>query len=160
MESRDHLLGPDQKKVLIFTGRELIYRRSSKANVYLFDANTGHTIRIDTGKLMHTTFSPDGSKIAYVKSNNLYIYDISTNTIKPITTDGKWNAIINGNCDWVYEEEFQFTRAYDWSPKGNYIAYYRFDETNVKEYSITFYDDSYNREYRYKFQRPEKKIQR
>lgn len=151
LDSHDHILGPDKKKVLVFTGREAIYRRSTKANVYLFDSNTGRTVRIDSGKLMHTTFSPDGSKLAYVKNNNLYLYDISSNTSKPITTDGKWNSIINGNCDWVYEEEFEFTRAYDWSPKGNYIAYYRFDETNVKEYSITFYDDSYNREYRYKY---------
>src|SRR5690242_1451455 len=151
LDGRDHLLSPDQKKVLIFIGKENIYRRSTKANVFLFDSGTGRTVRIDTGKLMHATFSPDGSKIAYVKSNNLYIYDISSNAIKPVTTDGKWNSIINGNCDWVYEEEFEFTRAYEWSPRGNYIAYYRFDETNVKEYSITFYDDSYNREYRYKY---------
>lgn len=151
LDTRDHLLSPDHKKVMYFSGREYIYRRSTKANTYLFDVATGRTIRIDTGKLMHATFSPDGSRIAYVKSNNLYLYDISSNTTKPITTDGKWNYIINGNCDWVYEEEFEFTRAYDWSPKGNYIAYYRFDETNVKEYSITFYDDSYNREYRYKY---------
>src|SRR4029079_10092647 len=95
LDSGDHLLSPDQKKVLIFTGRERIYRRSSRANVYLFDQNTGRTLRFDTGNLMHATFPPDGSKIAYVKSNNLYIYDISSNRAKPITTDGKWNAIIN-----------------------------------------------------------------
>ena len=151
LDTRDHLLSPDQKKVIYFTAREYIYRRSTKANVYLFDVATGRTIRIDTGKLMHATFSPDGARIAYVQRNNLYLYDISSNTSKAITTDGKWNYIINGNCDWVYEEEFGFTRAYDWSPKGNFLAYYRFDETNVKEYSITFYDDGYNREYRYKY---------
>jgi dipeptidyl-peptidase-4 len=122
LDTRDHLLSPDHTKVMYFSGREYIYRRSTKANTYLFDVATGHTIRIDTGKLMHATFSPDGSRIAYVKSNNLYLYDISSNTTKAITTDGKWNYIINGNCDWVYEEEFGFTRAYDWSQKGNYIA--------------------------------------
>ena len=53
--------------------------------------------------------------------------------LRNITTDGKWNDVINGNCDWVYEEEFEFSRAYEWSPKGNYIAYYRFDESEVKE---------------------------
>ncbi|MCV5968632.1 DPP IV N-terminal domain-containing protein, partial [Lactococcus petauri] len=87
----------------------------------------------DTGKLMHPSLSPDGKRVAYVKDNNLYIKDITTNTITAVTTDGKWNQVINGNCDWVYEEEFSFTQAYQWSPKGNYLAYYRFDESKVKE---------------------------
>jgi len=100
---------------------------------------------------MHATFSPDGSKIVFVKDNNLYLYDIPTGHTRAITTDGKWNHIINGNCDWVYEEEFEFTRAYDWSPKGNYIAYYRFDESNVKEYQFTVFDSSYNKQYSYKY---------
>ncbi|MBS1655367.1 MAG: DPP IV N-terminal domain-containing protein, partial [Bacteroidetes bacterium] len=92
-----------------------------------------------------------GSKVAYVKDNNLYIYDISSNSTKAVTTDGKWNYIINGNCDWVYEEEFSFTRAFDWSPKGDYLAYYRFDESKVKEYDITMYDNKYNKQYTYKY---------
>ncbi len=70
---------------------------------------------------------------------------------KAVTTDGKWNYVINGNCDWVYEEEFEFSRAFEWSPKGNYIAYYRFDESNVKEYNMTIYDNAYNKDYRYKY---------
>ena len=112
---------------------EQIYRRSSKANVYLFDNNAKKLVRLNEGKLLHPTLSPDGKKVAYVKDNNLYVYEIATGSTRAITTDGKWNHIINGNCDWVYEEEFEFTRAYEWSPKGNYIAYYRFEETNVKE---------------------------
>jgi dipeptidyl-peptidase-4 len=130
---------------------EQIYRRSSKANVYLFDNNAKKLIRLNEGKLLHPTLSPDGKKVAYVKDNNLYVYDIATGSTKAITTDGKWNHIINGNCDWVYEEEFEFTRAYEWSPKGNYIAYYRFDETNVKEYQFTQFDDKYNKQYVYKY---------
>lgn len=69
---------------------------------------------------MHPTLSPKGDKIAYVMNNNLYLYDISTHSSRAVTTDGKWNEIINGNCDWVYEEEFEFTRAYEWSPEGNF----------------------------------------
>ena len=107
--------------------------------------------KLDKEKLMHPTLSPDGSKIAFVKNNNLYLYDIATKSARAITTDGKWNYIINGNCDWVYEEEFEFTRAYEWSPKGNYIAYYRFDETNVKEYQFTQFDNTYNKQYSYKY---------
>ena len=137
--------------VLIRKGIEQIYRHSSKAFVYLYDAVSKKLTRLDSEKLMHPTLSPDGSKIAFVKNNNLYLYDIATKSARAITTDGKWNFIINGNCDWVYEEEFSFTQAYQWSPKGNYIAYYRFDETNVKEYQFTQFDNSYNKQYTYKY---------
>jgi dipeptidyl-peptidase-4 len=147
----DHLISSNRQRVLFFTGREQIYRRSSKANVYLHDVIARKTKRIDSEKIMHPTFSPDGSRIAYVKNNNLYLYDIATGSSRAITTDGKWNQIINGNCDWVYEEEFEFTRAYEWSPKGSYIAYYRFDETNVKEYQFTQFDNFYNKQYTYKY---------
>lgn len=147
----DHLLNSDKTKMLVFTNRESIYRRSSKAYTYLYDIASKKAIRLDTAKIMHATFSPDGSKIAYVKDNNLYLYDIASGAVKAITTDGKWNHIINGNCDWVYEEEFEFTRAYEWSPKGNYIAYYRFDESDVKEYEFTQFDNSYNKQYTYKY---------
>ncbi|MEO8405837.1 MAG: S9 family peptidase [Chitinophagaceae bacterium] len=151
IDAKDYLLSNDRKKMLVFTGREYIYRRSSKANVYLYDIANKKTMRLDTTKLIHATFSPDNNSIAYVKDNNLYLYNIAGNNTKPVTTDGKWNNIINGNCDWVYEEEFSFTRAYEWSPKGDHIAYYRFDESKVKEYDITFYNDTYNKEYTYKY---------
>jgi dipeptidyl-peptidase-4 len=137
--------------VLLITDEEKIYRRSSKANVYVYDTITRKLTKLDEGKLMHPVLSPDGSKVAYVKDNNLYIKTLADNSIKAVTTDGKWNHIINGNCDWVYEEEFEFTRAYQWSPKGNYIAYYRFDETTVKEYEFTQFDNLYNKQYSYKY---------
>lgn len=137
--------------VILRSNVEPIYRRSSKANVYVFDSLTKKITPLDSGKILHPTLSPDGTKVAYVKDNNLYIKDLSTNSIKAVTTDGKWNYIINGNCDWVYEEEFEFTRAFEWSPKGNYIAYYRFDETDVREYNMTIYDNAYNKDYRYKY---------
>jgi dipeptidyl-peptidase-4 len=146
-----YLLSDDKKRILVFTGREQIYRHSSKSNVYLHDIIAKKTRRLDSEKLMHPTFSPDGSKIAFVKNNNLFLYDIATNSARAITTDGKWNEVINGNCDWVYEEEFSFTRAYQWSPKGSYIAYYRFDEKNVKEYQFTQFDNTYNKQYTYKY---------
>ncbi len=137
--------------VLIRKGIEQIYRHSSKALVYLYDAVSKKLTKLDNEKLMHPILSPDGSKIAFVKNNNLYLYDIATKSARAITTDGKWNFIINGNCDWVYEEEFSFTQAYQWSPKGNYLAYYRFDESNVKEYQFTQFDNTYNKQYTYKY---------
>lgn len=147
----DYVATSDKKKVLLFTNREPIYRRSSKAYTYLYDLDSRKLQRIDTAKILHATFSPDGRKVAYVRDNNIYILDIASNILKPVTTDGKWNYIINGNCDWVYEEEFEFSRAYQWSPKGSYLAYYRFDETNVREYNMTIYDNLYNKDYRYKY---------
>ncbi|HUQ96520.1 MAG TPA: S9 family peptidase [Chitinophagaceae bacterium] len=141
----------NKKSVLFFADREAIYRRSSKATTYLYDVATKKTIRLNEGKILHPTFSPDGNKVAYVLNNNLYNYDIASAKTTAVTTDGKWNYIINGNADWVYEEEFEFSRAFDWSPSGAYLAYYRFDESAVKEYSMTMYDTSYNKEYRYKY---------
>lgn len=137
--------------VLIRTNVEYIYRRSTKANVYVYDSLTKKATALDEDKVLHPTLSPDGTKVAFVKDNNLFIKDIAGNTVKAVTTDGKWNYIINGNCDWVYEEEFEFTQAYEWSPGGNYIAYYRFDESDVREYNMTIYDNTYNKDYRYKY---------
>lgn len=137
--------------VLLKKGIEPIYRRSSKAFVYYYDAASKQVTKLADEKVLHPTLSPDGKRIAFVKNNNLVLFDIATKTSRNITNDGKWNYIINGNCDWVYEEEFEFTRAYEWSPNGTYIAYYRFDETDVKEYNMTIYDNAYNKDYRYKY---------
>jgi dipeptidyl-peptidase 4 len=137
--------------VLMKKGNEQIYRRSSKAYVYLYDTLTKKLVKLSNEKVLHPSLSPDGSKVAFVENNNLVIFDIASGNRKAVTTDGKWNYIINGNCDWVYEEEFSFTQAFDWSPKGNYLAYYRFDETNVKEYEFTKFDNSYNSQYSYKY---------
>ena len=137
--------------VLLKKGTEPIYRRSSKSFVYLYDVVAQKLFQLEKEKIMHPTLSPKGDKIAYVMNNNLYLYDISTHSSRAVTTDGKWNEIINGNCDWVYEEEFEFTRAYEWSPEGNFLAYYRFDESKVKEYQFTQFDNSYNKQYTYKY---------
>lgn len=147
----DFEVSSNQRSVLFSTDREAIYRRSSKANIYLYDVASKKTVQINKGKVLHPSFSPDGSKIAYVFENNLYVYDIASGNTTAITTDGKWNHIINGNADWVYEEEFEFSKAYEWSPKGNFIAYYKFDESNVKEYQFTLFDNAYNKQYTYKY---------
>lgn len=151
-EPEETIFSPTNKGIaLLKKGTEQIYRRSSKSFVYLYDAALGKVTKLADEKILHPTFSPDGSKIAFVKNNNLVLYDVATKSARNITTDGKWNYVINGNCDWVYEEEFEFTRAYEWSPKGNYLAYYRFEEANVKEYNMTIYDDKHNKDYRYKY---------
>ncbi len=147
----DFTLSIDKKRVLISINREKIYRHSSKAIIYLHDILSKKTIKLSDSKILHPSFSPDGTKVAFVKNNNLFIYDINSSTETPVTTDGKWNEIINGNCDWVYEEEFSFTQAYQWSANGKYLAYYRFDERLVKEYNLILYDNTYNKDYKYKY---------
>jgi len=151
IDTRDYAINSNKKFVLFNSEREPIYRRSSKAYAYIYDVASKKTVQVAKEKVLHPTFSPDGSKLAYVMNNNLYVYDIAGNKTTAVTTDGKWNEIINGNCDWVYEEEFEFSRAYQWSPKGNYIAYYRFDESGVPEYEFTIYDREYNDQYSYKY---------
>jgi dipeptidyl-peptidase-4 len=151
IETREFQVSADKKRILFFNGREPIYRRSSKSTVYVYDVATKKSVLLNKDKVLHPGFSPDGSRLAYVFDNNLYVYDLASGKTTAITTDGKWNQVINGNCDWVYEEEFEFTKAYEWSPKGNYIAYYKFDESKVKEYAFTVFDNAYNKQYSYKY---------
>jgi dipeptidyl-peptidase-4 len=141
----------DEKKLLISTQRERIYRRSSKAYVYAYDIATKKSVKIDNEKILHATYSPDGGKVAYVKNNNLYFKDIGSQKIVQVTKDGAWNKIINGNADWVYEEEFEFSRAFQWSKNGTHLAYYKFDESKVPEYSITTFNQLYPSQYSYKY---------
>jgi dipeptidyl-peptidase 4 len=141
----------DEKKLLIFNDREKIYRRSSKAIVYAYDITSKKTIKVDNDKVLHATYSPDGSKVAFVKNNNLFYKDLVNGKTTQVTKDGEWNKIINGNADWVYEEEFEFTRAFQWSKKGNYLAYYKFNESKVPQYSMAIYNNLYPTQYTYKY---------
>lgn len=149
----DYAFSEDEKRVLVFTQPEPIYRRSIKYKVWSYDLEKGTTKEVANEKILHATFSPDGRQVAYVKDNDLYIVDLESGVTKAVTRDGAWNKVINGNCDWVYEEEFQFSRAYQWSPDGKHLAYYRFDESKVKEYTIPFYQtgQSYPTLYTYKY---------
>jgi dipeptidyl-peptidase-4 len=147
----EYSFSSNEQKLLLLTEGEHIYRHSATYNVYVFDIASGNITRVDDDKILHATFSPDGSKVAYVKNNNLYIRDLQSNTGIAVTTDGEKNKIINGNCDWVYEEEFAFTKAFDWSKDGNYLAYYRFDETLVPEYTLAKYTGLYPEQYTYKY---------
>ncbi len=128
-----------EKKILMACNSNPIYRHSFVADYYLFDTTTKQLTKLFDFSVQEPTFSPDGKKIAYAKDNNLFVYDITTKTVTPITADGKKNTIINGITDWVYEEEFSFVRAFDWSKDSQKIAYIRFDETEVPEFSMTMF---------------------
>ncbi len=133
-----YTFSPNENTILIANSTKQIYRRSASADYFLFTIGTKELTKI-LEQVQEPTFSPDGKKIGYVKENNIFIYDIESNTNRQITTDGKKNAIINGITDWVYEEEFGFVRAFDWSKDSKKIAYIRFDETQVPEFTMSVF---------------------
>ncbi|MCW4468702.1 DPP IV N-terminal domain-containing protein [Flavobacterium sp. MFBS3-15] len=142
----------DEKKLLLATNSDPIFRHSFTADFYIFDIASKSLSKLSDKKVQEPTFSADNSKVAYALENNLYVYDIAAKTTKQITTDGKKNCIINGITDWVYEEEFSFVKAYDWNATGDKIAYIRFDETDVPEFSMDVYgNDLYQTQYVFKY---------
>jgi dipeptidyl-peptidase-4 len=128
----------DEKQILLANNSNPIFRHSFTADYFLYNT-VDKKIGGFLGQVQEPTFSPDGTKIAYAKANNLYVYDIASRKTTQITTDGKKNAIINGITDWVYEEEFAFVRAFDWSADSKKLAYIRFDESEVPEFSMNIY---------------------
>ena len=131
----------DESKLLLATKLKQIFRHSSIGTYYVYDLNTKELNLVSENQIQEPTFNNDGSKVAYGFENNLYIKDLSSEETKQITNDGKINSIINGITDWVYEEEFAFVRAFDWNKSGDKIAYIRFDETLVPEYSMDIIGD-------------------
>lgn len=132
-------LSQDESKMLLATDPQPIYRRSSKSIFYIFDINSKKLTKLSDKKIQEPTFSPDNSKIAYVFNNNIYVYNVVENSEKQITKDGKINSIINGVTDWVYEEELGFVKAFEWNNKGDRIAFLRFDESKVPEFSMDIF---------------------
>ena len=128
----------DEKLILIASNSNPIYRHSFTADYYLYNIATKEMGKL-FDQVQEPTFSPDGTKIAYAKANNLFVYDLTSRKTTQITTDGKKNAIINGITDWVYEEEFAFVRAFDWSADSKKLAYIRFDESEVPEFTMNIY---------------------
>ncbi len=136
----------DETKLLLRTETEPVYRHSVLANYFVYDFKTNSTEPVfEKGKQQFVAFSPDGSKLAFVFENNLYVKDLVANKIIQITQDGAANKIINGIPDWVYEEEFSPVEsdgmvATRWSPDGTMLAFIRFDETAVPEMSLSWYE--------------------
>lgn len=131
----------DESKVLLATDLIPIYRRSTLGSYFVYDFNDKSLIKIANVAVQEPSLSPDGSKVAYGYENNIYLFDLKTKQTEQLTFDGEKNRIINGITDWVYEEEFGFVRAFEWSPEGTHIAFLRFDETEVPEYSMPIYGE-------------------
>ncbi|WP_299525955.1 S9 family peptidase, partial [uncultured Lutibacter sp.] len=125
-----------ETKLILGVDSEQIYRHSSFGIFYVYNIASKSLQLIDEEKIQEPTFSPDSKKVAYVKNNNIFIKNLENNEIIQFTFDGEKNSIINGICDWVYEEEFAFVRAFEWSKDSENIAFLRFDETEVPTYSM------------------------
>ena len=147
-----YTLSADEKTLLIADAKSArpIYRRSATADYYL--ATIGGEARKILNAVRDVTLAPDGKWLIYSKDNNLYRYDIASSNSSAITHDGEWNKVINGTSDWVYEEEYGFTKAYALSPDGREVAYLRFDESEVPMFEMMRYDNHlYNNAFRFKY---------
>ncbi|NKI26067.1 prolyl oligopeptidase family serine peptidase [Arenibacter sp. 6A1] len=129
----------DESQLLLATQLESIYRRSTLGVYYVYDLQSKDLVKISDTKIQEPSLSPDGTQVAYVQENNIYTFNLASKKTTQITTDGVKNKIINGITDWVYEEEFSFVRAFEWNADGTKIAFIRFDETEVPEFSMDIY---------------------
>ena len=148
-------LSGDEQRVMLETAVEPLYRYSYYAHHFVYDLKSKSLKALsDTTKSKQrlATFSPDGSRAAFVRDNNLYTVDLATMKETAITRDGAWNHVLNGITDWVYEEEFALTQGYQWNKSGTMVVYLRSDENDVKEFNVVMYKDGlYPTDYRYKY---------
>jgi len=136
----DYFFNADETQVLIATNQKSIYRRSFTADYYVVDLKTNKLTQLfEKGVQQLADFSPDGKQVAFVFENNIYVKNLATSNVTQVTTDGKKNEIINGSADWVYEEEFEVTKAFYWSPTSDKIAYLKFDERDVHDYTMDYF---------------------
>lgn len=141
----DYSFNSDESKILITDKQESIYRHSTKGYFYIWDRDEEKLTPLSDeskGKQRLAEFSPDGKHIAFVRKNNVFIVNWKTGKETQVTQDGEKNKIINGTADWVYEEEFSFTKGFQWSPQGDHLAFYRFDESDVKMFQMTLYENN------------------
>jgi len=132
-------ISSDEKFMVVQYEMQQVYRHSFTAKCYVVDLQN-HKITYIPERMRYPTLSPDNKRIAYVKNNNVFIYDLLAAEETQITTDGEENKIINGAVDWVYEEEFTMDNGMRWSPSGNFLAFYHFDESKVKEFSMDIFN--------------------
>jgi dipeptidyl-peptidase-4 len=155
VDMEEYSFSGDERKLMIGTEGEALYRYSSFARNYVFDRTSRKLVPLSDPsgpKQRLATFSPDGSKAAFVRENDLYVVDLGTMKETRITSDGAWNKVINGATDWVYEEEFALVQGYAWSPGGTKILFLRSEESAVKEFFIPMYQDNlYPEEQRFKY---------
>ena len=136
----DYRLSPAEDKVLFRLDGKPLYRRSAYSSYVVYDTESGEAAPLhESDSLRYAVFSPDGERVAFVLRNNIYVKELATGRETAVTTDGVPNHIINGMPDWVYEEEWGLEDALRWSPDGETLAFLRFDESGVRDYSLDLY---------------------
>jgi len=154
IKTSDFTFSVGDQKIIFTSEAEAIYRRSSKSYCYVYDIDSKKTLKIGKdgdAKISNPSLSPNGLNLAYVRQNNIYITNLNTLVETQVTSNGKNNELINGMCDWVYEEEFGYTKAFEWSPDGQRIAYLSFDERQVPEMQIPIYGNLYPKPMTFKY---------
>ena len=131
----------DKSRLLLYTNSAPVWRQHSRGDYWVLDLQSGALRKLggdaSASSLMFAKYSPDGSKVAYVRANNIYVEEISSGRITQLTHDGS-QTIINGTSDWVYEEELDLRDAFRWSPDGRRIAYWQFDTSGVGIFKLLY----------------------
>lgn len=140
-----YIMSPDGKHILIRTETQMIYRWSYKAVFYIYTVQSRKLERLsDGGPQEMPIWSPDGTKVAFMRDNNIFLVQLLYgNAESQVTKDGKFNEVINGVPDWVNEEEFSFNTAMTFNADGTMICWIRYDESAVKQYSLQLFRGSH-----------------
>lgn len=163
----EYAFSDDETKILFTTNRNQLYRHSFTAEYFVWNRTTKEMTPLSkNGPQQLATFSPDGERVAFVRNNNIFIKSLKFGTESQVTKDGKQNEIINGAPDWVYEEEFSFNKAFEWSPDSKFLAFIKFNESEVPMFNIPMYQGQapqlkenslYPGSYSYKYPKPGEK---
>ena len=137
----DYSWSKDKSRLLIYANSAPVWRQNTRGDYWVLELKSGTLRKLGGGappsSLMFAKFSPDGTKVAYVRANNIYVEDIVSSKILPLTTDGS-GTLINGTSDWVYEEELDVRDGFRWSPDGHYIAFWQFDTRGVEIFRLIY----------------------
>jgi dipeptidyl-peptidase 4 len=141
LDIQDYAASEDKTKLLIFTNTKQVWRQYTRGDYWVLDVASSKLQKLGgdapESSLMFAKFSPDGTRVAYVRQNNIYVQDLASGKITPLTTDGS-ETIVNGTSDWVYEEELDVRDGFRWSPDGKRIAYWQFDTSNVGIFKLIY----------------------
>ena len=135
----DYGWSPDGGRLLVYTNSQRVWRQNTRGDYWVLDLRSGALRKLGgnakASTLMFAKFSPDGARVAYVRERNLYVEDLATGAITPLTRDGS-EVIVNGTFDWVYEEELDLRDGFRWSPDSRWIAYWQLDSTGVGTFHL------------------------